>query len=337
VPAIIDLAPTLDTFTVDGTANGAPALNSLVSTAQYLFDPGAAPTGLAYRNGMTSTVMADGTTPIAQTTPYYMLADAFAHKRLALAAIATDQATAWKNATSAMVDQMLTVEQLPDGSYRLKNRRVHAVTSIMVDFIRSRLKAHPTDHDDWVHKQLTQDLTDKLGGPVFSALSDFVAKVEADPDARTQLYSLLQYLMDEADNDLVFQTALTTLSDQVQMFLDDPDLVPVAHVFGAAMDPAKGTVDTQLDLMKRARDVDSKKALLTILRNLYKVDTDNEYPASNLADVLSEVNRTHPGQGGDLDGGDYKTLLGEVRDFLTDEQRGFTHFLAIVKNRGPQK
>src|SRR5439155_25724506 len=107
---------------------------------------------------------------------------------------------------------------------------------------------------------------------------------------------LLQYLVDEQHYDLVFQTALTTMADQVQMFLDDPDLVPVAHVMGAAMDPQKGAVDAQLTLMKKAHDLDSDKALLTILRNLYKQDAQGIYPASNLGDVLSELNRAAPGQ-----------------------------------------
>ena len=108
----------------------------------------------------------------------------------------------------------------------------------------------------------------------------------------------MQYLVDEADNDLVFQTALTTLADQVQMFLDDPDLVPVARMMGAALDPQRGTVDAQVTLIKRAHDLDTKKAFLTIARNLYKQDSDGVYPASNLADVLSELNRSAPGVGG---------------------------------------
>jgi hypothetical protein len=341
VPAVIDSAPILSTFTVDGTAGGQPALPVLVGSLRYIFDPAAATPGVAYRDGSTTTVMADGVTPIARTTPYYMIADAFAHKRAALNAIDVTQANAWKASTSTMVDNMLTVEKKTDGSYWLKNRRMHAITQILVDFIRGRLQSHAKtgDLDDWTHKQLTQDATDMMGGPVFAALGDFVAKVEADPDARTQLYNLLQYLMNEAQNDVVFQTALTTLTDQVQMFLDDPDLVPVAHIFGEALNPQRAIVDQQLDLIKRARDLDMRKpdrALLVILRNLYKLDANNVYPASNVADVLSEINRTHPGQGGPLDASDYKTLIGEIRDFLIDEQRGFVRFLAIVKNRGPQ-
>jgi hypothetical protein len=337
VPAVIDLSPTLLSFTVDGTPTGQPALPVLLGTASYLFDPGAAPATLTYRNGMTSTVMSDGKTAVPRATPYYMIADAFAHKRSALAQIDARQSGAWKSATSALVDQMLTVDKNMDGTFQFRNRRVHAVTAVLLDFVRSRILSHAKtgDLDNWVHKQLTQDLTDVLGGPVFAALGDFVAKVEADPDARTQLYSLLQYLMNEASNDLVFQTALTTLADQVQMFLDDPDLVPVARVLGRAMDPQQAVVETQLNFIKRARDVDTKKVFLSILRNTYHLDDQMIYPASNLADVLSEVNRTHPGQGGDLDATDYKTLLGEIRDFLIDDQRGFTRFLAIVKNRGP--
>jgi hypothetical protein len=339
VPAVIDMSPTLLSFTVDGTPGGQPAFPVLIGTARYLFDPAAATAGVAYRDGSTSTVMADGKTPIARTTPYYMIADAYAHKRQALKSVDASQAAAWANSTSTMVDNMLTVEQKTDGSYQLKNRRMHAVTNILVEFVRTRLKEHAKagDVEDWVHKKLTQDMTDIMGGPVFAAMGDLVAKIEADPDARTQLYNLLQYLMNEAQNDTVFQTALTTLADQVQMFLDDPDLVPVAHIFGEALSPSRGIVDQQLDLIKRARDLDTRmpRALLTILRNLYKLDQNDVYPASNVADILAEVNRTHPGHGGPLDGSDYKTLIGEVRDFLTDEQRGFVRFLAIIRNRGP--
>jgi len=104
---------------------------------------------------------------------------------------------------------------------------------------------------------------------------------------------------------------------------------------GAALDPQRGAVDAQLNLIKRAHDLDTNKAFLTIARNLYQPGTDGVYPASNLADVLSELNRSAPGQGGPLAGTDYQSILGEVKGFLIDDQRGFTRFLNIVKARGP--
>jgi hypothetical protein len=335
MPALLAAAPTLNTFTVDGKAGSALARPYLIGTARYALATGGAK-GIVDRAGNTTTTKSDGTGTVP-LTPYYLMADAFAHKRAALAQTSAQQATAWKAATSALVDQMLTVVKNTNGTYQFQNRRFRAISLLMINFIRGRIAAHTQtgDIDDWVHKNLTQDITDQLGGPTFAALADFTAKVEADTDARNQLYGLLQYLVDEADNDLVFQTALTTMADQVQMFLDDPDLVPVARMMGAALDPQRGAVDAQLTLMKRAHDLDTKKALLTILRNLYKQDSDGIYPASNLADVLSELNRAQPGVGGPLDGADYQSILGEVKGFLIDDQRGFTRFLNIVKARGP--
>jgi hypothetical protein len=342
VPSIINLAPTLNTINTDGTTGGSKvrAQDALVATAQYLLDPANSKlNGVAYRNGMTTTVESDGKTPVAQVTPYYLLADAFAHKRAALAQATGQQSASWKSATSALVDQMLTVEKMGNGNYQLKNRHMHAITLILIDFIRTRLTSHSKQGDllTWVHQTLTQDLTDILGGPVFAAFADFTAKVEGDPDARTQLYGLLSYLVDEANHDAAFQTALITLTDQVQTFMDDPDLVPVAHVMGSAMDPANDTVDAQLTLVKKAHDVDSQHALLTVLRNLYNQNAMGGYPASDLADILSELNRAHPGAapGSALSAEDYTSILGEVRDFLLDDKRGFTRFLNIVKDRGP--
>ncbi|HEX4460208.1 MAG TPA: hypothetical protein VIA18_19655, partial [Polyangia bacterium] len=122
---------------------------------------------------------------------------------------------------------------------------------------------------------------------------------------------------------------------QVQMFMDDPDLVPVARVLGAAIDPQAGTVDANITLIKDAHTLDTAKALLTVLKNLYEPGADGEYPASNLADILSQLNRATPGQTGDLSGDDYRSILTEVQGFLIDDQRGFTRFLNIVKDRGP--
>ncbi len=335
LPALIGLAPVLDGLKL--ASSGDPALPALFGTARYVFDPLVAPAGLAYRNGATTTVESDGTTPIAQVTPYYMLADAYAHKRKSLAA-ATDTiaAQAWARSTSSLIDQMLTVAALPGGGFQMQNRRVHAITLLLIDFLRGRLESHDSagDLDTWIHQTVTKNMTDTMSGPLFASLTDFVAKVETNSTARTSLYGLLQYLVNEATDDQGFQTALTSLADSVQLFVDDPDLVPVAHIMGKAMDPTQGLVSMSIDLIKRGRDLDSKKALLTILRNVYQPDATGAYPASNLADTLSTINRAQPGAAGPLVALDYTTMFGQFHQFLTDEQRGLPRFLAIIRNRG---
>jgi hypothetical protein len=229
----------------------------------------------------------------------------------------------------------MTITKNTNGTWQFANRRFHGISTNMLSFTRSRIAAHNKANDlaTWVHQTLPQDLTDTLSGPIFAAAGDFVAKVEADTNARTQLYMLLQYLVDEADNDLVFQTALTTLADQAQSFLDDPDFVPVAHVAGAAVDPQAGTVDAAVTMMKRTHDLDAEKTLHTILTNLYRQGANGLYPASRLGDLLSELNRAQPGQGGPLLGADYKSILNEAKTFLIDDQRGFSRFVQIVKHR----
>jgi hypothetical protein len=343
VPATLAFAPVLDTFTSDGTPAGPRALPVLIDAMRYVFDPQVTPAGLAYRSGATSAVMSDGTTPVARATPFYLLGDAFAHKRAALAALSATpdgavQAGKWEAATSALVDQVLTVDQA-GGVWQFRNRRFHAMTQLLIDFVRGRLQAHAGagDLDAWVHRELTADLTDKLGGPVFAALGDLVARLEHDSAARAQLYGLLSYLVDEPGHDRVFQTALTTLADQAQLFLDDRDLVPIARVLGAAMDPATGLVDAQIALVKRSYDLDTDNALVTILRNLFRPDATGVHPAADLADLVAELNRSVPGHGGDLDAGDEASLLGELRAFFLDSQRGFVRFVSIVQHRSPQQ
>jgi hypothetical protein len=335
MPALLGLAPTLNSMTIDGTGSTAPAKPTLIATARYVFDPDATP-GLAYRDGSTGTVQSDGVTPVPKASIYYLIADAYAKKRASLAGAPMDQSNAWSSATSSLVDQMLTVVQ-SGGGWQLQNRHMHGVTVKVLDFVRGRLASHDNtgDTSDWVATGLTQDLTDMLGGPTVAALTDFAQKVMGDQDARDQLYGLLSYLVDEASNDLAFQTALTSLADQMQSFQPDNDLIPIARVMGTILDPDKGTLDPQTTLLKRAHDLDSKKVLITILRNLYNQAPDGTYPAGTLADILSEINRTKPGIGTPMEAGDYKTLLGEVSTFFSDEWQGFTHFVNIVKNRGP--
>ena len=135
----------LQGLTVDGTPTGTPALPILIAAMRYVFDPQVAPAALAYRSGATTTVEADGHTPVARATPYYLLADAFASKRGVLAQLATTddgavQASRWKAATSTLVDQVLTVDHV-GAAWQFHNRRFHAITQIGLDFLRGRIQA----------------------------------------------------------------------------------------------------------------------------------------------------------------------------------------------------
>jgi hypothetical protein len=348
VPALVALSPTLNRMTLDGTNKTGPARPALVKTLKYLFDGAVTPPEVAYRDGQTQAKKSDGT-PAGRATPYYLLADAFARKRAALAAAVPEQAGAWRSSSTKLVDQMLTIEKAGNG-WRMKSRRFHGVHLVLIDFLRERLRVHTAagDRAKWIHRELTGDITRVLNNPVFAALADLTGKLEAKENdaSRRALYDLLGYLVDQARSDKAFQAALTGLADNVQLFLDDPDMVPVSRAIGAAIvpasiDPSKGAVETHLRMMKQAKALDpncvarggKECTLVTVIRNLFAETPSGVTPVADLADAIAEVNRNTPGAGGAFRPEDYRDVLGNIEHFLTDEQRGFMRFVRIVKNR----
>jgi hypothetical protein len=357
IPSMINISPTLEWMTLDGDGASPRALPTLSDTLSYVFDPAVTPASLTYRNGMTSTVRSDGTTPVPRATPYYLIADAYAEKRAQLDAAPADRQGAWRAATATLVDEALTVATV-NGMHQAKNRRMHAVTLALIDFLESRYDAHAAagDVDAWLHQNLIGDLVDAVQGPLFAALSDLTARIEGDPDALGKIYGLLGSLVDTS-NDAGFTTSLTGLGDLLQVLLDDDELIPIAHTLASVVDPASGATATQLKLLKKARALDPNRpapddtmhaaTLMTVLRNLFQQPPNNApTPISDLGDAIAEVNRClAPDQGAcksvalpavagsDMVGGDYRHMLGEIQSFLSDEQRGFQRFIAIVKSR----
>jgi hypothetical protein len=351
VPALIQFTGILPSLTVDGTFVAPLALPVLLGAASYVFDPTQAPAGLAYRDGRSTSLKSDGVSPAGRVTPYYLLADAYARRRAALAAAPPDQAGAWRSATSHLVDRLLTVETVA-GSRRLKNRRLRGVTLALVDFLGARIQAHRTAGDlgPWIAERLINDLGGTLQGPAPAALVDLTTRLEEDPLARDALYGFLDHLAGAGD-DARFTAVLTALGDAVQVLLDDRNLVPVLRFAGNALAADRGAVDAQLRLADRARRLDpscpsqggSECVLVGLLRNLFTApvpgpvpgpgDNRGVTPASDLADGIGEVHRARPGAGGDFDAADYRSVFDQLRIFFNDERRGFPRFVTIVKGR----
>ncbi len=57
---------------------------------------------------------------------------------------------------------------------------MHAITSLLIDFIRAEAAArtlHSTATvDDWCTRSSRKIITDTMGGPMFASLGDFVAQ-----------------------------------------------------------------------------------------------------------------------------------------------------------------
>jgi hypothetical protein len=328
-PAITEGAPVVDGILSDASFQFAPEV--LANTARYLFtfQP-----GLANRAGATSTTTEDGQ-PVPNYSPYYLLADAYKAKRAAVAA-AGPEGDAWERSTGAIIDILTRGENA--SPWRFKNPRFRGVSAALIDFLQARIDAHTSAGDlaNWTHVDLPQRAQDILTGPVFAGVADLILALEANPDARKAFEGLQQYLFDEASSEEVFEEALTASADLTQLFLDDPDLVPVAHVLGKALDPQFGLVDAHLAFLRAARHVtDDKMTLARLTAQLFTEYQPGQTSIAEVVNAIAEVNRSMPfvDLGQPMSAEDYRSVFDASASFLSDEKRGLKKFIRIVQER----
>lgn len=350
------LAPVLSSLTVDGRAEGRPALPVLARLLRYVFDPSQAPPGgLALRDGRRTVHRHDGTPAYADATlaqvlgapqdgrptPYYLLVEALRRKQaifdLPAHRVARDR---WDRAVSDALDALLQVRVEPSAMgprHRFDNPRLRPVAVLLLDFVRGRLQAHRTDLAGW-SQQLLGDLAEVLRGPLYAALVDLGVRLDEHDEARRLSYALLRQVLDDKSGGLV--PLAVSAADAVQLLLDDHDLVDLGRALSPALDLSSGPMDPALVLARRGRelerdspDIPERPVLIRLLRGAFAPEPDATYPAFWLGQVLAEVNRATPGQGGDYTAADHRALLATSGRFLLDQQRGLPRLVALVQER----
>jgi len=326
--ALVGTAPSLDQV----TANGKSYATIVRTAARYLVSPQA---GLADRSGATTTTTSDGR-PVNQLSPWHILADAYNLKRDRLA-MAGAEGVAWTDSISEVVDVLFRGADVAGQGWRFRNPRTRGETVALVDLITARLQAHDAagDRTAWLTRDLPGDIEAKVTSPVFAGIADFILSLQATPETRLQLESLVQYLVDEAVSTDSFNTALTSLADLAQLALDDGDLIPIAQAVGEIIRPERGWLEPQLIFVREARRSDDGRALSRMMVNLYQEHLPGRTPVGDLVDGLTEVVRARPYDdlGKRFTADDYRASLRGVADFLDEEKRGLRKFIAIIKSR----
>ncbi|MCB9616354.1 MAG: hypothetical protein H6722_28295 [Sandaracinus sp.] len=330
---------------------GVDGIDVLAAAGEKLIDPARNP-GLANRRGIDTTFTNDRTREIPYS-PLLLLLDSLNEFDEAFVPV-PDRLTRWRDARSAIVDQLLTVRER-GGRFELENRRAHALTRTLVPFVRERVAAHRTagDLDEW-SLSLAPRLETTLGSAVGSASLQFLEAVDRDEVAKEELSGLIQYLMSDASDNDAFDNTLLATADLMQLLDDDLNLVPLLNVLseglapgvrervagGGSIDPSTldldgSTLDETVKLMRAIVDVDDRRTLAAVLRNLVALPegSDGETPLETVVDVIAEVNRTEPGLGTSLRAEDHRAVLGHVDEFLTDPDRGLERIYRVVQNR----
>jgi hypothetical protein len=304
------------------TANAKPMAQIAAHAGNYLVSP---QSGLTDRLGHATTLTPDGAV-VPVLSPWHLLADAFAHKRAALAAAGAD-ATRWTDSISELADLLMRGDATP--AWHFRNAHFAATSRAFVRLLRDRLAVHAADRAAWVTSVLPGKIQDTLTHPVFAAAADLVTALDGPP--RTNLEALLASVLDPAQPSFAVLRAST--AEMVQLARDDGDLVPVARVTGRLLQ--HGYLPVQLALFEKLHAADGAHTLNDLVARLFQPIEPGVPMISAIADGVGDVNRVSPGAQPPWIAADYASVFHVTADFLREQQHGLMRFIAIVKGRNP--
>src|SRR5262249_37417537 len=128
LPALVDTAAELNAITVSGK----PYATVVTNAASFALGPLA---GLTDRQGRTTTTTADGR-PVAQLSPWDVIADAYRGKQARLAETAGEGA-AWPSAMRRMTDLLFRATNAGSG-WKFSNGHARAVMRAAIALVRGR-------------------------------------------------------------------------------------------------------------------------------------------------------------------------------------------------------
>lgn len=328
----------VDAVDVDGRAG----LDVVAGAARVMLDPAEHP-GLTDRRGRPTTRTNSGATEVAYS-PLYLLLDALNGVDDAWESD-PEAAVAWRRARSALADQFLAAETA-SGQPRFQNRRTPTLFRAVVDLLAARIDHHRATGEilRW-SSGLTPRAERSLGGPLVAAAFRLVDAMDTLPRVRDELFAFLHYLTARGE---AFDATLLAVADLVQLLADEENGVPlgrfVGGLFASNLDAAlrdgdtlgTGLVAEGVSTLKAVSELDDREILpqlLTALAVPYD-ELDPRTPLDVLFDVVLEVNRVEPGQGGTYREADHGALLRSIIAFLADEQRGLERLYDVIQGRG---
>ncbi|MFO0681471.1 MAG: hypothetical protein U0234_05455 [Sandaracinus sp.] len=337
--------------TLDGIdVRGQDGLGILAAAAEHIIDPDRNP-GLTSRSGATS-YPSNGGTRTMDVSPLQLVLESLRNVDRDWAAADPDIATSFHRGRDALTLQLLDTDTLGT-SFTFHNQRGRALVLTLLPFLRERIRAHAAAGDlpEWAAQQLPNDTADTIGGPIVGGLVNLLDRIQTDPEARDALVALVAYLVDEASDNDAFLATLYAAADLLQVFGDDADIVPIAHALSSALAPnaldlvtaggtdapdvTHGTAYDALGLVRELQGIDSRHVLHRLLSNLVALPADGseETPLEVILDVLSQINRTTPGDTSDYTAGDYREALGQASGFMRDDRRGMERLYQVLQHR----
>ena len=301
------------------------------------------------RNGQKAAKWTDGTSQ-AQLTGFNLFTDALHKIDTSFAANGEDGALRqkmWKRGRSQLVDGFLAV-QGNGAAAHFKSKGTVPILVALLKLVRQQLNANcPTRENGveckWAKVDFGQKLADTISGPLFASMVDMTESVRQDDGARREMERYLAYLLASASDGDTLQATLASMVDVMQVLTDDAKLSPIIRAAAVAAKPQgetdPGCADRTIRVLKAltADKYDPYHALDPILRNLVTPIDDGAgstlSPIEIIMDSIADIDRQDPSVEDPLAPADYALILGNVRDFMTDKNRGLEQFYSIIQKR----
>jgi hypothetical protein len=316
--------------------------------------------GMVDRNGSATATWVDGT-PQSQLTVFTLFADAL-HKidtsfanacagaganMAACMADATTRQGQWKRARSQLVDEFLTVDG--SGATAAFHNKTTVPTLIRtLQLAREQVNANCPNRETgtactWAKSGLDTKLAGVLGRPLFASVVDMSDQLRQNETSRRQLETFLQYVLTTTnDSGADLQGTLASVSDMLQVLLDDADLSPLldAGAIGVAPDAdpkGPGAASAAIKVLKALTD-DTYDRYHVVDQILPLVVTPmdggtNVSPIEIFMDVIADVNRIDASSQGPFAADDYQGVMHTMNGFMTDQTRGIEQLYTIIQKR----
>ncbi len=260
----------------------------------------------------------------------------------------------WRAARSHMIDTLFEVADGSDGTARFANPHTVPMLRAMTDWGRRRVGLYRDAGDQASVRAWSSALPARFQtfaeSPVVASLINFMAAAQQSPELNRELSSFMAHTFDAGQEP--FRAMILVLADALQLLRDGDNVSPVlraastamvpnvADVLGVGQDPAPlegAPADLILDFVNAAVAADQSFTMAKLMGRMVALDARHEQgqvaPLETLIDVIAEVNRAQGPEGSPLVAADISAMLGEISDFLKDEQRGMARMVRIIQNR----
>jgi hypothetical protein len=338
----------------------------LSDSVRALVDP-ARNVGLTTRQGSTTDLWNDGTTVVPQVTKIYLLIDALNEMDQAFTTYAqtnpsdANRLTLWRSARSQLVDTFLSVNGT-GASSTFANQAIVTILPTLVDALKAQILAHCPDRSSaaacaWASTQLAQNAATVVGGPTFATMFDLLDGIRSDTGGRTELESLLQYILSSTSGGDSRPSTVGAAVDVLQVLSDDSNLTPLynalANAAGTQQVDAKtgaltsrALIDAAIESLSRifaqafnqngqeicGEEIDPNAALATALKNFVTpTAADQPAPIEVLIDIVADVNRADPSSSAKLAPADYGNMANEISEFCLDPASGLEQVYSVIR------